>query len=204
MPKYGIGIYLFDSEHRLFLVRKPGSVFSDGGEKWLVPGKTFDVPWESYTKKRKDEIIFNILKAESPIPEIQLKNANYEINSLGSWSHRKNNQDFIFNNYVISYKTDCFKHLPDNGRIARDSIKGESFTLLDLPIGTMSDLTQDFFKSSLFHSSGYIPSPSHPNDHKEFEKCLSSDNKKYFLYKSIGGGGYGRVYLTLDIATLLP
>lgn len=202
MPRYGIGIYVFDSEHQLYLVRKSDSKIGDSNT-WLVPGTTFDDPWDCYSDEFRDNKIYDILKEESPIPERILLNREYSIKCLGSWCHRKDKQDYIFINYVAHLTSDGFRHLPEKGRIKKPNIEGTSFNLLSLPISKMSELTQDFFKSSLFHSSGYIPQ-LHDKNYDEFKEYLGNDHKKYFYLDNIGGGGYGRVYVTLDIATLLP
>jgi len=204
MPKDGIGIYVFDSEYRLYLVEKLNSTFSEGGKKLLVPGTTtFKKPWNRCTRNQKDKIIRDILIKESPISREQLSNHRIAFCLLGSWIHNDDNQDYLFDNYVIVLR-EGFRHLPGKGIVKRANITGESFNILELPADSIAPLTMNYFKSVLFHASGYIQSPASDSEHEEFKKSLSNDHKKYFLYEKKPGGGYGDVYVTLDIATLLP
>lgn len=203
MPKYGIGIYVFDSEYQLYLVKKPKSKFGHSGRKWLVPGITLDEPWHSYSLDEQNALIDQVLTEESPISKEQLTSREVAIQHLGSWSHKKDNREYVFNNFVV-FSREAFRHLPGKGCISNAKISGESFSLLDLPVDSMYSLTQDFFKSSLFHSTGDIPSPTNDKERDEFKDFLSNDYKKYFLFETIAQGGYGRVYATLGITTLLP
>jgi len=202
MPKYGIGIYVFDSNHQLYLVKKTNSAFSKG-RMWLVPGTTFDDPWELKSDKEQDEILRKILEEETPVPERTRDLSKFQCVSIGSWTHSLGELNFRFENLVLTYP-EVFGSLKNGGQISDTNITGRPFSVSALPIPDMSDLTKDFFRSSLFHSSTHIPSPANDDVRGEFSEYLGDEAKKYFLFKALGQGGYGRVYSVLDIATLLP
>ena len=176
-----------------------------------MPGTRLEQQWDLYNKDEKDQIVKKILKDETPITIGYLRNHDIEYKSLGCWRHIEDHKEYMFDNIVIEL-SESFRHFPNAGKIKKiitknkikHEITGEPFSILDLPVGSIYSLTQNFLKSSLFHDSGHIPSIANEDQRDAFRQSLGNDHKRFYLFRVIKSGGYGLVYATLDIATLFP
>ena len=201
MAKYGFGLYVFDSQNRLYLVKKPqNQEYSEKGRKWVVPGETYDSPLQKCQQQKE---ICRILASETPIDMDQWNIGQY-CTPLGCWTHYgENGSECMFDNFLVSLR-EPFEVMKNNGKLEEEEVIGNYFSLLELPVNKMASLTKDFFRSSLFHSNPHMPSSAEKQDQVKFNGFLEDNSRRFFLIRRVGGGGYGGVYAALDIATLLP
>ena len=210
--KYGVAFYVFDTDCRLLLIKKhygkPWARSDKTGEfLWLVPGTTTGIPTNMQELIKDKSKALKLLAKDLPLYEADVD--RYRL--VGSWVYsveEPERGEYNFQNFVINFRNLGPDELEDRGKTAlsqpgTDVKEIGFFHILNLP-KDISPLTGGFLRSLLFHKLDVIPTRIGKAGLEEFNKLLGDESNKYFLYDRANPGGYGDVYLALDIASLSP
>jgi hypothetical protein len=203
MLQKGIGIYIFDRDWNLLLVKKrserPYTKDPVTGELlWLVPGTLYS---KKKRRPRSNEGAIKMLRLDIKLTNEWVERVKY----VGNWLHIEPGQaGFLFDNWIVileEYNKEDIEEMANSARQdKRNNIEdAKMFPLLDLP-RELAPLTAGFLRTLLFHKPGIIP-PRSVNVER-FGGLIGDESKKYLVYKEAWGGSYGEVYQVLDIPSL--